>query len=147
MKIYIPTCLAFLAMESTLFHSSPWMIDAFSLPITKTKIKTTTKSTPYLSLSSQSTTSSTTLFSSVSDDKQQKQKDIDIVADIFRNEPKSKILGEPIPYEKLTIGLVKEKFDNENRVALTPDSVELLVTAGFHVVVQSGGKSFEYRIF
>ncbi len=136
MKIYILSCLAFLAMESTLFHSSPWMIDAFSLPITKTKIKiqTTTKSTPYQSLSS------TTLFSFVSDGKQQKDTDIDIVADIFRNEPKSKILGKPIPYEKLTIGVVKEKFDNENRVALTPDSVELLVKAGFHVVVQSGGK-------
>jgi NAD/NADP transhydrogenase alpha subunit len=63
---------------------------------------------------------------------------VDVIADIFQKQAKSKILGEPIPYEKLTIGVVKETFENENRVALSPDSVELLVKAGFHVIVQSG---------
>jgi len=63
----------------------------------------------------------------------------DIVAETFENFPKtSQIVGKPIPYEKITIGVLKETFDNENRVVLTPDSVELLVKAGLHVVVQSG---------
>ena len=83
------------------------------------------------------------LYSSLSDDKQKDETEqikTDVVADLFSAQPKSHILGEPIPYEKLTIGVVKEDFPGENRVALTPDSVELLVKAGFHVAVQAGGK-------
>ncbi len=86
----------------------------------------------------------TPLYSSLSDDKQKDEASdaiqSDVVADLFSAEPKSQILGEPIPYEKLTIGVVKEDFPGENRVALSPDAVQLLVKAGFHVAVQSGGK-------
>ena len=46
----------------------------------------------------------------------------------------------PIPYSELTIGIVKETFKGENRVSQTPDSVKGLVTAGFTVIVESGGR-------
>jgi hypothetical protein len=51
----------------------------------------------------------------------------------------TKILGEPIPYSELTIGVLKEVYPGENRVSQTPDSVKNLVKAGFTVIVQSGG--------
>lgn len=55
-------------------------------------------------------------------------------------EPKpNKILGDPIPYSELTIGVLKETFGGENRVSQTPDSIRSLVNAGFNVVVQAGG--------
>ena len=55
-------------------------------------------------------------------------------------EPKdNRILGQPIPYNDLTIGVMKETFKGENRVSQTPDSIKMLVKEGFHVVVQSGG--------
>eukprot|EP00533_Pseudo-nitzschia_delicatissima_P009466 CAMPEP_0116107174 /NCGR_PEP_ID=MMETSP0327-20121206/16069_1 /TAXON_ID=44447 /ORGANISM="Pseudo-nitzschia delicatissima, Strain B596" /LENGTH=1133 /DNA_ID=CAMNT_0003599917 /DNA_START=145 /DNA_END=3546 /DNA_ORIENTATION=+ len=44
----------------------------------------------------------------------------------------------PIPYDELTIGIVKETFKGENRVSQTPDSVKGLVKAGFTVIVESG---------
>jgi len=47
----------------------------------------------------------------------------------------------PIPYSDLTIGVLKETFPGENRVSQTPDSVQGLVKAGFHVVVEAGGES------
>jgi len=47
---------------------------------------------------------------------------------------------QPTPYNKITIGILKETFPGENRVSLTPESVALLTKAGFHVVVQSGGR-------
>jgi H+-translocating NAD(P) transhydrogenase len=50
------------------------------------------------------------------------------------------LLGEPIPYSALTIGVLKETFPGENRVSQTPDSVHALVKEGFTVVVESGGK-------
>ena len=66
-----------------------------------------------------------------------------------------KILGQPIPYSELTIGVLKETFDGERRVSQTPDSVRNLIKAGFTVLVQSGGErgcylcfvSFENRSF
>ena len=83
------------------------------------------------------------LYSSLSDDKQKDEvssgDNDDFVAQIF--EPKDQLLGEAIEYEKLTIGVTKETFPGENRVSLSPTSVELLVKAGFHVVVQAGGES------
>jgi hypothetical protein len=48
-------------------------------------------------------------------------------------------LGEAIPYEQLTIGVMKETYPGENRVSQSPDSVAVLVKAGFNVVVQAGG--------
>ena len=57
----------------------------------------------------------------------------------FLEDVKPKILGEPIPYKDLTIGVLKETFKGENRVSQTPDSVRSLVKAGFTVIVQPGG--------
>jgi hypothetical protein len=56
----------------------------------------------------------------------------------------AKVWTQPIPFEKLTIGVIKETFPGENRVSQTPDSIRSLVKEGFTVVVQAGGT---YRIF
>lgn len=115
------------------FHTPSLTTKPLSFGITKHPNRQYTPSVP-----------TTNLYSSVSDDKQQEEgaevSKTDFVAESFASEPKSQILGEPIPYEKLTIGVTKETFPGENRVALSPDAVALLVKAGFHVVVQSGGK-------
>ena len=50
------------------------------------------------------------------------------------------ILGKPIPYEDLTIGILKESYPGENRVSVAPESVKLLIDAGLNVVVESGGE-------
>ncbi|GMI08862.1 hypothetical protein TrRE_jg11208 [Triparma retinervis] len=42
------------------------------------------------------------------------------------------------PYEKLEIGVPKETFDLEKRVAASPDSVAKLIKSGFKVSVESG---------
>ena len=55
----------------------------------------------------------------------------------------NKILGEPIPYSDLTIGILKESYPGENRVSVAPESVKMLVDAGLKVVVESGGKFVE----
>jgi hypothetical protein len=65
----------------------------------------------------------------------------DVTAAAFEEEPQNKIFGEPIPYNELTIGVMKETFDGENRVSQTPDSVKMLIKDGFNVVVQAGGKT------
>ncbi|KAH0504979.1 NAD(P) transhydrogenase, mitochondrial [Microtus ochrogaster] len=47
--------------------------------------------------------------------------------------------GKPgIPYKQLTVGVPKEIFQNEKRVALSPAGVQALVKQGFNVVVESG---------
>ncbi|ACI65927.1 predicted protein [Phaeodactylum tricornutum CCAP 1055/1] len=46
--------------------------------------------------------------------------------------------GAGIPYERLTIGVLKESFPGECRVSQTPDSVRTLVKEGFTVAVESG---------
>nr|XP_009509116.1 PREDICTED: NAD(P) transhydrogenase, mitochondrial-like [Phalacrocorax carbo] len=43
-----------------------------------------------------------------------------------------------IPYKQLTVGVPKEIFENEKRVALSPAGVQALVKQGFNVVVESG---------
>ncbi|NWR36418.1 NNTM protein, partial [Tachuris rubrigastra] len=43
-----------------------------------------------------------------------------------------------IPYKQLTVGVPKEIFENEKRVALSPAGVQALVKQGFSVVVESG---------
>jgi hypothetical protein len=57
----------------------------------------------------------------------------------FLRSTEAKIWTQPIPFEKLTIGVIKETFPGENRVSQTPDSIKSLVKAGFTVVVQAGG--------
>jgi len=51
-------------------------------------------------------------------------------AKLFDDAESSSILGEPVPYSKLTIGVLKETYPGENRVSQTPDSVANLVKAG-----------------
>jgi NAD(P) transhydrogenase len=47
--------------------------------------------------------------------------------------------SKPIPYSELTIGVPKETFEGERRVALTPAGVQALLKAGFKsVIVESG---------
>lgn len=43
-----------------------------------------------------------------------------------------------IPYKQLTVGVPKEIFQNEKRVALSPAGVQALVKQGFNVIVESG---------
>lgn len=64
----------------------------------------------------------------------------DVTAAVFQQDDSNQILGQPIPYDQLTIGIMKETFKGENRVSQTPDSVKMLVKEGFNVVVQAGGK-------
>jgi Alanine dehydrogenase/PNT, N-terminal domain len=45
-----------------------------------------------------------------------------------------------IPYNELTVGVLKETYPGEKRVSQSPDSIATLVKAGFNVVVQSGGE-------
>ena len=54
----------------------------------------------------------------------------------------SKVVEEPavrgIPYKKLSIGVPKETFKNERRVAVVPASVQALIKKGFVVNVEQG---------
>nr|XP_009942058.1 PREDICTED: NAD(P) transhydrogenase, mitochondrial [Opisthocomus hoazin] len=43
-----------------------------------------------------------------------------------------------IPYKQLTVGVPKEIFENEKRVALSPAGVQALIKQGFNAVVESG---------
>jgi hypothetical protein len=51
-----------------------------------------------------------------------------------------RFLGKPIPYQDLTVGVLKEVTKGESRVSQTPESVANLVKKGFHVVVEAGGE-------
>ena len=62
-------------------------------------------------------------------------------AELFANKPQ--ILGKAIPYQDLTIGVLKETYEGENRVSQTPDSVRSLTKAGFHVIVEQGGTMYD----
>jgi NAD(P) transhydrogenase len=42
-----------------------------------------------------------------------------------------------IPYSKLTVGIPKETFTLEKRVAATPESIQRLIQPGFHVLVEA----------
>jgi Alanine dehydrogenase/PNT, N-terminal domain len=59
---------------------------------------------------------------------------------IEANVENGRFLGRPIPYEELSIGVLKEVTEGEKRVAQTPESVATLVKKGFHVLVEAGGK-------
>jgi H+-translocating NAD(P) transhydrogenase len=49
-----------------------------------------------------------------------------------------------VPYSKLTVGVPKETFPLEKRVAATPESVERLIKPGFSVVVEDGAGEQSY---
>mmetsp|Transcript_20785 Transcript_20785/g.43716 ORF Transcript_20785/g.43716 Transcript_20785/m.43716 type:complete len:1142 (+) Transcript_20785:166-3591(+) len=87
------------------------------------------------------------LFSTLSD-KESKNKSGDKQSkasfdpsDEFTGAAPAKILGKPIPYSDLTIGVLKETYPGENRVSIAPESAKLLVDAGFSVIVESGAGS------
>jgi Alanine dehydrogenase/PNT, N-terminal domain len=64
----------------------------------------------------------------------------DAVVTIIKSKDSSTtLLGEPIPYSQLTIGVLKEVYPGENRVSQTPDSIRTLTKAGMSVVVEKGG--------
>lgn len=51
-----------------------------------------------------------------------------------------------IPYNKLTIGVPKESWTNERRVAVTPAVTGNLVKKGFNVQIEDGaGKEASFR--
>jgi len=49
-----------------------------------------------------------------------------------------------IPYSKLTVGIPKETFPLEKRVAATPESVQRLVKPGFSVLIEDGAGDSSY---
>ncbi|XP_023664308.2 NAD(P) transhydrogenase, mitochondrial [Paramormyrops kingsleyae] len=54
------------------------------------------------------------------------------------NRPLCRAAGPGLPYKQLTVGVPKEIFQNERRVALSPAGVQALIKQGFNVVVESG---------
>lgn len=52
--------------------------------------------------------------------------------------------GSGTPYSKLTIGIPKERFEREKRVAATPESIQRLVTPGMTVLVEDGAGIASY---
>lgn len=85
------------------------------------------------------------LFSAVADDAQKTSNkpedpfEENGPEDIITEDTTARFLGNAMPYEELTIGVLKETYDGENRVSQSPDSVANLVKAGFNVIVQGGG--------
>ncbi|KAG7354255.1 NADP transhydrogenase subunit alpha [Nitzschia inconspicua] len=56
----------------------------------------------------------------------------------------SKVPSNAVPYSKLTVGIPKERFPLEKRVAATPESVARLVKPGFTLLVEDGAGSDSY---
>lgn len=48
------------------------------------------------------------------------------------------------PYSELTVGIPKEIFPLEKRVAASPESVKRMVAPGFNVVVEDGAGAASY---
>jgi len=84
--------------------------------------------------------SSKALYSAISEknDLAEENSIDDEIAASFEENATKAILGDPIAYADLTIGVCKETFPGENRVSLTPESVHLLTKAGLSVVVETG---------
>eukprot|EP00956_Cyclotella_meneghiniana_P029070 scaffold69349_cov70-Cyclotella_meneghiniana.AAC.2 len=60
----------------------------------------------------------------------------------FSKEANEKPYG--IPYSKLTVGVPKERYHLEKRVAATPETVSKLVKPGFSVLIEKGAGSASY---
>jgi len=60
----------------------------------------------------------------------------DFASDVFNKVTPS--LFEGVPYSELTIGVLAEELEGENRVSQTPDTVRNLVKEGFTVIVEAG---------
>jgi len=80
------------------------------------------------------------LHSSVDDqiDDETQKKDAEVIAKFFESETSNLLGSTPVPYSKLTIGILKETYKGENRVSISPESASLLTKAGFNVVVEAG---------
>lgn len=138
MKLNQTSILAFLVLARSL--------EGFTVPRTSTTSVRSHHDIHFVSKSK----SLYQLYSSISDDKAKdagQKETVDplvqkgeenIIASFQDPTSSSKILTDPIPYSELTIGVMKETFPGENRVSITPDSVEMLVKAGFNVIVQAG---------
>jgi len=124
---------AFLLWSALAHNIQAWA--PLSLRATTTTIRNRKSSDVPVSKKTASS-SSTSIYATVIDN--------DSVAGAFLQEDSGSLASSdtaifsPIPYSELTIGVVKETFEGENRVSQTPDSVKNLVTAGFTVVIQSG---------
>ena len=144
------------ALAAVLF-ASPYA-ESFNLPAASLSTSSATKKASSLPSSSSefsgflpsSSTTTTRLYSTLESTK--KKKDDDEVAvvsaasvntDTTNDDSttnKQKIVGNPIPYSELTVGVLKETYPGENRVSVAPESVKMLVDAGLSVVVESGGE-------
>mmetsp|Transcript_41115 Transcript_41115/g.70367 ORF Transcript_41115/g.70367 Transcript_41115/m.70367 type:complete len:1122 (+) Transcript_41115:244-3609(+) len=81
---------------------------------------------------------STRLFSTLEKPKSSSEGSTFDPADAFNEPEATHILGNPIPYADLTVGVLGETYPGENRVSVAPESVKALVDAGLSVVVESG---------
>ena len=52
------------------------------------------------------------------------------------------LMFQAIPYENVSIGVPKETFLGERRVAISPKAVQQLTKKGFKVFIESGKCSF-----
>jgi len=63
---------------------------------------------------------------------------------VFSSASDEKPTPKGIPYDKVTVGIPKEQFPLEKRVAASPESVGRLVKPGFNVVVEDGAGSMSH---
>ncbi|KAK7896280.1 hypothetical protein WMY93_021605 [Mugilogobius chulae] len=92
------------------------------------------------------TSCSAPVFSGVSCLKLQKASTVKTSLRFFRTHPALARCASPgIPYKQITVGVPKEIFQNERRVALSPAGVQALIKQGFNVVVEAGaGESSKF---
>ena len=57
---------------------------------------------------------------------------------VFSSSDESKVPSNAVPYSEMTVGVPKERFPLEKRVAATPESVGRMVKPGFSVIVEDG---------
>lgn len=105
----------------------PRVVDAFS------PLQPSVRHAPALARS----TTKTIRFATVPEEKEQVKTSSD---DILPRSKKTPSLFDGVPYEELTIGVLREDLEGENRVSQTPDSVRNLVKAGFTVIVEQDGE-------
>jgi len=136
------SCTTILILHSTLIATGcqAWAPTSGLAP------KTTTKSFGKFPNYLQTQRSPTSIYATIEDEKKEQfeskipSDSVDSISDAFNKDDTSEALTffSPIPYSELTIGIIKETYEGENRVSQTPDSVRGLVKAGFTVLVESG---------
>ena len=63
---------------------------------------------------------------------------------LHKEAPEGSVTPVGVPYSKITVGIPKETFPLEKRVAATPESVARLVKPGFNVQIEKGAGSASY---